>query len=111
MNRGKIVEGLKQALETVVHPGRQPMHIKGDAVIISIEQYERMKGAETRDKISKMDDGELKNLVERQIKAAGKIIRTKLPRVIKANSPAGVSFGDGFDDVIAEALIAAKLVD
>lgn len=116
MNKGgdKITKGLKQALEFRIHPGRQAIRISGrgdESVIISAEYYEQLKEAALRDKLSRLDDNQFRRLVERRIDAAANVLRSGLPKTIKASSAAGVSFGDGFKDVVAQAITAASLVD
>lgn len=107
----QIIKALEEVKEFVVHPGEQAIYIEGDSVIISAEHYENLKAAVVRDHISKLDDRQLLKLADMQIKAACKVIKSRLPRYIEARSAAGVTFREGYEDVISEAIIAAKQVD
>lgn len=100
----KITEAIVGLKEFIVHAGRQPIHIKGDSVIISVEYYQRLKQLE----VAELNDEQLRKLAEARIKAAVKVVTSDLPRYIETINGAGVRFRPGFEDIIAKALAAAE---
>jgi hypothetical protein len=106
----KILKGLNELKDVIVHPGRQAVRIAGDSVIISVEYYEHLIKSERLDSLAKLDDDELKTLAELKIKVASNLIRSELPRYIVASSAAGVIFREGFENVVAKALAAAERI-